>query len=275
MRGKEVSDVVMRELSETVRALPYAPRLEMIRVGEDPASVIYGRGKTRAAEAIGVRSSLRVLPEGASQDELMALVETLNADPDVDGILLQLPLPGELEPEPILQAIDPDKDVDGLHTVNIGRLWSGQKGLLPCTPAGLIRILDHYQVPIAGRRAVVVGRSNLVGKPAAGLLLRRNATVSIAHSRTPDLPGLARQADILVSAVGRPGLIEPGMVQPGAAVLDVGLTRVAGKIHGDVRPDVADVAGYLTPMPGGTGVMTVTMLMQNTVDAAVARRGRA
>jgi len=272
LRGKPVANALTEELRAVVAALPEAPRLDMVRVGEDPASVIYGEGKTRAAQATGLESNLHVLPETASQQEVLSLVEALSADPDVDGILLQLPLPEGLEPDPLLQAIHPDKDVDGLHPFNVGRLWAGLPGPLPCTPAGLVRIMDHYGLPIEGRRAVIVGRSNLVGKPAAGLFLRRHATVTLAHSRTPDLGALLKEADILVAAVGRPALITPEMVKPGAVVLDVGLTRVDGKIQGDVHPDVAEVAGYLTPMPGGTGVMTVAMLMQNTVEAAARRR---
>ncbi len=275
LKGRPVANAVTEELRATVTRLSYRPRLDMVRVGEDPASVIYGQGKTRAAEAIGVRSNLHVLPETASQAEVMTLVEGLSADDEVDGILLQLPLPGHLAAEPVLEAIDPDKDVDGLHPVNVGRLWAGLAGPLPCTPAGLIRIMDHYELPIEGQRVVVVGRSNMVGKPAAGLFLKRHATVTLAHSRTRDLPELVRQADIVVAAVGVPALITPEMVKPGAAVLDVGLTRVDGKIQGDVHPEVAAVAGYLTPMPGGTGVMTVAMLMQNTVSAALRRRERA
>jgi methylenetetrahydrofolate dehydrogenase (NADP+)/methenyltetrahydrofolate cyclohydrolase len=275
LRGKPVAEAVMRRLKEEVRQLPYTPRLAMVRVGEDPASVIYGESKTRAAEAVGIASHLHVLPEGASQREVLELIATLNHNHEVDGILLQLPLPGHLDAEPLLNAIDPDKDVDGLHPLNAGRLWSGQDGPIPCTPAGLICIMDHYQLPIAGRRVVVVGRSNLVGKPAAGLFLRRHATVTLAHSRTQDLSSVTREADILVAAVGKPGLITAEMVKPGAVVLDVGLTRVDGKIQGDVHPEAAQVAGYLTPMPGGTGVMTVAMLIANTVAAAKWRRGKA
>jgi methylenetetrahydrofolate dehydrogenase (NADP+)/methenyltetrahydrofolate cyclohydrolase len=171
-----------------------------------------------------------------------------------------------------LEAIDPAKDVDGFHPVNVGRLWSGQPTLAPCTPAGLIRILDHYRLPIEGRHAVIIGRSNLVGKPAAALFLRRHATVTLAHSRTRGLEGLARQADILVAAVGKAGFITPALVKPGSTVLDVGISRLEGRLVGDVDPEVSTVAAYLTPMPGGTGPMTVAMLMRNTLDAARARR---
>ena len=272
LNGREVSDSVTQSLKETLQTLPYQPQLVVVRVGEDPASVSYVRGKDRTAKRLGLSSRVEVLPEETPQDELMALIAELNADEEVDGILVQDPLPAHLDIKPVQEAIDPDKDVDGFHPVNVGRLWSGQKALVPCTPAGMIRIMDHYDLPIEGKHAVIIGRSNLVGKPAAALFLQRHATVSLAHSRTQDLPGLVKQADIIVAAVGRQALVTPEMVKPGAVVLDVGITRVDGKLKGDVHPDVAEVAGYLTPMPGGTGPMTVAMLMQNTFDAAAMRR---
>ena len=273
LNGREVSDSVTQSLKETLQTLPYQPQLVVVRVGEDPASVSYVRGKDRTAKRLGLSSRVEVLPEETPQDELMALIAELNADEEVDGILVQDPLPAHLDIKPVQEAIDPDKDVDGFHPVNVGRLWSGQKALVPCTPAGMIRIMDHYNLPIEGKHAVIIGRSNLVGKPAAALFLQRHATVSLAHSRTQDLPGLVKQADIIVAAVGRQALVTPEIVKPGAVVLDVGITRVDGKLKGDVHPDVAEVAGYLTPMPGGTGPMTVAMLMQNTFDAAAMRRG--
>ncbi len=273
LNGREVSDSVTQSLKETLQTLPYQPQLVVVRVGEDPASVSYVRGKDRTAKKLGLSSRVEVLPEETPQDELMALIAELNADEEVDGILVQDPLPSHLDIKPVQEAIDPAKDVDGFHPVNVGRLWSGQKALVPCTPAGMIRIMDHYNLPIEGKHAVIIGRSNLVGKPAAALFLQRHATVSLAHSRTQDLPSLVKQADIVVAAVGRQALVTPEMVKPGAVVLDVGITRVDGKLRGDVHPDVADVAGYLTPMPGGTGPMTVAMLMQNTFDAAATRRG--
>ena len=273
LNGREVSDSVTQSLKETLQTLPYQPQLVVVRVGEDPASVSYVRGKDRTAKKLGLSSRVEVLPEETPQDELMALIAELNADEEVDGILVQDPLPAHLDIKPVQEAIDPDKDVDGFHPVNVGRLWSGQKALVPCTPAGMIRIMDHYDLPIEGKHAVIIGRSNLVGKPAAALFLQRHATVSLAHSRTQDLPGLVKQADIIVAAVGRQALVTPDIVKPGAVVLDVGITRVDGKLKGDVHPDVAEVAGYLTPMPGGTGPMTVAMLMQNTFDAAAMRRG--
>lgn len=273
LHGKPVSEAVISELRQVVQALDRTPRLEMIRVGDDPASVIYGEAKAKAANRVGIRSQLRALPADVGQDQLADLVKDLNGDADVDGILLQLPVPAHLEAEAVLELIDPDKDVDGLSTRSAGRLWTGQTALTPCTPAGLLRMLDYYRLPVEGRFTVIVGRSNLVGKPAAALFLRRHATVALAHSRTRDLGGLSRQADIIVAAAGQPGLVGKDMVGPGAVVLDVGLTRVAGKIRGDVDPEVAQVAGYLTPMPGGTGVMTVAMLMHNTVEAARRRAG--
>ena len=273
LNGREVSDSVTESLKETLEGLPYQPQLVVVRVGEDPASVSYVRGKDRTAKKLGLSSRVEVLPESTQQDELMSLITELNNDGEVDGILVQDPLPSHLDIKPVQEAINPAKDVDGFHPVNVGRLWSGQKALVPCTPAGMIRIMDHYELPIEGKHAVIIGRSNLVGKPAAALFLQRNATVSLAHSRTQDLAGLVKQADIIVAAVGRQALVTPEMVKPGAVVLDVGITRVDGKLKGDIHPDVAEVAGYLTPMPGGTGPMTVAMLMQNTFDAAAMRRG--
>lgn len=270
--GKRVAAELVAELRGKVELLGFVPKLVFVRVGDDPASASYVRSKERLANRAGLNSETRLLPDGTSSAELLALVVSLNHDPDVDGVLVQLPLPG-IEAAPILDAIDPDKDVDGLHPINVGRLWSGRVGLVPATPMGIIELLDRYELEIAGREAVVVGRSNLVGKPLAALLLQRNATVTLAHSRTPDLGAVTRRADILVAAAGRPRLITPVMVKPGAVVLDVGLTREERGIAGDVDPDVAAVASYLTPMPGGTGPMTVAMVIANTVMAARRRRG--
>jgi len=272
LSGHEVAEALAAELAAELATLPYIPKLAFVRVGEDPASVAYVRGKNRLAQRLGLATELHALPEATSQAELMALIAQLNTDPAVDGILVQLPLPPRLNSQPLLEAIDPAKDVDGFHPVNVGRLWSGQPTLVPCTPAGLIRILDHYRLPIEGRHAVIIGRSNLVGKPAAALFLRRHATVTLAHSRTRGLDSLAKQADILVAAIGKAGFVKPAMVKPGATVLDVGISRLEGRLVGDVDPEVATVAAYLTPMPGGTGPMTVAMLMRNTLDAAQARR---
>ncbi len=271
--GRVVAKSVTRELAETLTTLPFKPQLVVVRVGEDPASVAYVRGKDRTATQLGLTSRVEVLDEGTTQNELLARVLEISADPEVDGILVQDPLPSPLDIRAVQEAIDPAKDVDGFHPVNVGRLWNGGRALVPCTPAGLIRIMDFYGLEIAGKRVVIVGRSSLVGKPAAALFLQRDATVTLAHSKTRDLGALTREADILVAAVGRHALLTPEMVKPGAVVLDVGINRVGGKLRGDVHPEVAEVAGYLTPVPGGVGPMTVAMLMQNTVIAASRRRG--
>jgi methylenetetrahydrofolate dehydrogenase (NADP+)/methenyltetrahydrofolate cyclohydrolase len=270
--GKVVSAKVVERLQETVAALAFTPKLVFVRVGEDPASAYYVRSKTRMAKRVGVESETHVLPADAEQAELEALIRSLNEDAGVDGILLQLPLPDGLAAQPALDLIDPDKDVDGLHPVNVGRLWTGRPALAPATPRGLLALLDHYEVGIEGRHVVIVGRSNLVGRPAAALFQHRNATVTMAHSRTRDLAGVVRQGDIVVAAAGRARMITAAMVQPGAAVLDVGMTREEEGIVGDVAPDVAEVAGHLTPMPGGTGLMTVAMVIDTTVEAARRRR---
>jgi methylenetetrahydrofolate dehydrogenase (NADP+)/methenyltetrahydrofolate cyclohydrolase len=273
--GKAVAAQLSSELQARLQTLPFSPQLVVVRVGEDPASVSYVRGKDRTARALGLRSRVEVLPESTDQKTLMRLVQSLSADPDVDGILVQDPLPPHLNIRPVQEAIDPAKDVDGFHPVNVGRLWNGEEALVPCTPAGLVRIMDHYGLPIAGREVAIIGRSTLVGKPAAALFLARHATVTVAHSKTRDLAAVTRRADILVAAVGRHALITPEMVKPGAVVLDVGINRVDGKLKGDVHPEVAEVAGYLTPVPGGVGPMTVAMLMHNTVTAAQRRRAAA
>jgi methylenetetrahydrofolate dehydrogenase (NADP+) / methenyltetrahydrofolate cyclohydrolase len=271
--GRVVSDAIAARVAARVQELPIAPRLVFVRVGEDPASVYYVRSKQRLAERVGIRAETRVLADDTDQAALEAMVRELNEDDDVDGILVQLPLPEHLDERPVLEAIDPDKDVDGFHPVNVGRLWSGLSGLVPCTPLGLIAILDHYEISLHGARVVIVGRSNLVGKPVAALCLRRHATVTLAHSRTRDVAGVVREADVVIAAVGRAGIVTADMVRTGATVLDVGMTRVDGKIVGDVAPDVWEVAGALTPMPGGTGLATVAMVIQNTLTAAEKRRG--
>ncbi|MFA5550671.1 MAG: bifunctional 5,10-methylenetetrahydrofolate dehydrogenase/5,10-methenyltetrahydrofolate cyclohydrolase [Trueperaceae bacterium] len=271
--GKQAAADLVERLGAEVAALPYTPKLVFVRVGDDPASASYVRSKERLAERAGVASEVVVLPATTSERELLSLIGRLNADPAVDGILVQLPLPGAVNTQAVLDAVDPAKDVDGLHPYNVGLLWSGRPALVPATPLGVIALLERYEVPLEGRKALVIGRSELVGKPLAALLLARHATVIMAHSRTSDLAELARQADVLVAAAGSPGLVGPAMVKPGAAVLDVGLTRVEGRIVGDVRPEVASVAGWLTPMPGGTGPMTVAMVIANTLTAARLRRG--
>lgn len=271
--GSAVAAAVVESLRERIETLSYVPKLVFVRVGDDPASTYYVKSKGRLAAKVGLRTETIVLDASSTQAELENVVRRLNADPEVDGILVQLPLPDTgFDERKVLDLIDPAKDVDGLHPVNVGRLWSGQAGLVPATPMGVIELLDRYQIALEGKRALVIGRSNLVGKPVAALLLRRNATVTLAHSRTRDLAEAARQADVLVAAVGVPWLITPDMVKPGAAVLDVGVSRVDGSIRGDVHPDVGEVAGYLTPMPGGTGPMTVAMVISNTVTAAALRR---
>ena len=273
--GKPVAELVYAELRAELARLSFTPSLHVIRVGEDPASVAYVRLKAKKARALGIRSQVHALPEATREDELLALLDRLNEDPEVDGILVQLPLPAGIRSERVLEQIDPAKDVDGFHPLNVGRLWSQGPGvgLDPCTPAGIMRLLDHYGIEVQGRRAVVVGRSNIVGKPMTAMLLFSDATVSVAHSRTRDLPGLTREAEILVSAVGRPGYLKSEMVRPGAVVVDVGITRVGNRLLGDADPGVAKVAGALTPVPGGVGPMTVAMLMANTLQAAKRRRG--
>ena len=269
--GRVASTALVERLTGEVAQLGFVPRLDFVRVGDDPASAYYVRSKERLAKRVGMASTTHLLPEGTTEDELLELVGALNRDAQVDGILVQLPVPG-IDEKVVLDAIDPAKDVDGLHPTNVGRLWSGRDALVPATPLGVIALCDHYGIDPAGSQAVVVGRSNLVGKPLAALLLGRNATVTLAHSRTRELAAVTRSADILVAAVGHPGLIGPDMVKPGAVVFDVGLTRVDGVIVGDVHPGVAEVAGWLTPMPGGTGLMTVAMVIANTVTAAKRRR---
>ena len=273
LSGRAVADGVADRLQARVAELPYRPRLVFVRVGEDPASVFYVRSKQRFAKRVGVDAETLVLPDDVEQAELMATIAALNADPDTDAVLVQLPLPGHLDSAPVLEAIDPAKDVDGFHPLNVGRLWSGGAALAPCTPLGLLAILDHHGLEVHGRHVVIVGRSHMVGKPAAALFLARHATVTLAHSRTRDLAGVVRTGDIVVAAVGRAGLITADMVKPGAIVLDVGMTRVGDRIVGDVAEDVWEVAGHMTPMPGGTGLVTVAMVLQNTLTAAERRRG--
>jgi methylenetetrahydrofolate dehydrogenase (NADP+)/methenyltetrahydrofolate cyclohydrolase len=272
LSGREVADAVAERLTTRVAALGYRPRLVFVRVGEDPASVYYVRSKQRFAERVGVAAETLVLAADSTQQALMDTIGALNADPHTDGILVQLPLPRHLDAAPVLEAIDPAKDVDGFHPLNVGRLWAGEDALVPCTPLGLLAIMDHHKLPIEGRHVVVVGRSHMVGKPAAALFLARHATVTVAHSRTRDLPAVVAAGDVVVAAVGRAGLITASMVKPGAVVLDVGMTRVGEKIVGDVDPGVWQVAGYMTPMPGGTGLVTVAMVLENTLRAAERRR---
>ena len=248
------------------------PGLAVIIVGENPASQVYVRNKHKSCEALGIYSDVIEMPESTTKEELLARIDVLNADDKIHGILVQLPLPKQIaaHESEILERIRPEKDVDGFHPVNVGRLVTGQPGLVPCTPFGCLRMLELAGIPIDGKRAVIIGRSNIVGKPMLHLLLRRNATVTICHSHTQDLPSVTREADILVAAVGRPHFVTADMVKPGAAVIDVGINRVAPKkLVGDVDFEaVKEVAGAITPVPGGVGLLTVAMLMENVVRAA-------
>lgn len=272
LAGQPVADTLLAQAAERLKALPHRPKLALVRVGEDPASVSYVKSKDKKAGQVGLASEIHALPESTTQAELLTLLEQLNADDSVSGILVQLPLPAHIDEAPVLLAIAPHKDVDGFHPLNVAQMWAGHAVLNPCTPAGILELLDFYGVPVAGRRAVVVGRSEIVGRPMAALLLSRDATVTIAHSRTADLAAVTRGADILVVAVGRPQFITPDMVREGATVIDVGINRVEvdgkARIVGDVHPAVAEVAGGLTPVPGGVGLLTVAQLMANTVRAA-------
>ena len=248
--------------------------LATVLVGDDPASEIYIRLKHKAAEEVGIEPIDHRLPSTTAEDELVELVEELNENDEVDGILVQTPLPEQIDEARVMRAIDPMKDVDGLHPFSAGQLYLGRQTLVPATPLGVMHLLDEYRIPIAGQRAVVVGRSTLVGKPLALLLLQANATVTICHSRTEDLASHTLDADILVAAVGLPGVITADMVKQGATVVDVGITRTDAGVRGDVEAGVADVAGFLTPVPGGVGPMTIAALLGNAVRAARYRRGK-
>jgi len=247
--------------------------LATVLVGDDPASQIYIRLKHKAAEEVGIRPIDRRLPAATPEEDVLELVAELNEDDEVDGILVQTPLPDHIDEGRVMRALDPIKDVDGLHPFNAGQLFFGRQTLVGATPVGIMELLDEYRVPVAGARAVVVGRSLIVGRPVSMLLLHENATVTICHSRTEDLAAHTRAADILVAAVGSPGLITAEMVKPGAAVIDVGITRTERGLLGDVDPGVAEVAGFLTPVPGGVGPMTIAALLGNTVRAARFRHG--
>jgi methylenetetrahydrofolate dehydrogenase (NADP+) / methenyltetrahydrofolate cyclohydrolase len=278
LAGPPVAESVYEELKHQLASLPYKPHLRVVRVGEDPASVAYVRLKDRQAGKIGLSSQVDVLSEATSQVELLAHVEALNTDASVDGILVQFPTPKHISQQAVLEAIDPAKDVDGLTPMSAGRLWMGEDTLESCTPAGIMRLLKHYQIEIAGKEVVIINRSNLVGKPLAALMLRENATVTLAHSRTHDLGIVARRADILVTAVGRPNFVPAAWIKPRAAVIDVSVNRVGQNekgrdiLVGDCSAEVAQVASALTPVPGGVGPMTVAMLLSNTVKAAKLRR---
>ena len=263
MRGDLAKQVV--ELTKQGRQ----PGLAVVLVGDDPASAVYVRSKKRACEEVGINSVIHRLPGETTQAELLSLVEELNQDPKIHGILVQLPLPQGLNEEIVINAISPKKDVDGFHPINVGNLHIGQKGFVPCTPAGVVELVKRTEVPIAGKNVVVLGRSNIVGKPVASLFLRENATVTICHSRTQDVAAECRRADILIAAVGKPKLVQKDWVKPGAVVIDVGINRVDGEIVGDVDfEQVHEVAGAITPVPGGVGPMTIAMLLKATVDTA-------
>ena len=272
MDGRIMAAQLMEGLKERVNVLKekgVGVGLAVILVGEDPASQVYVRNKGKACEELGIHSETIRLPEETSQQALEALIDQLNQDDRIDGILVQLPLPRHLNEAQALRKIIPEKDVDGFHIENAGRLFTGQQGVVACTPKGIMHMLKEAKVPLSGRHAVVIGRSNIVGKPIAMLLLDENCTVTICHSRTQDLPGHTRQADILVAAVGRAGFVTADMVKPGAAVVDVGINRVNGKVVGDVDFEAVEkVAGYISPVPGGVGKMTIGMLMENTIEAA-------
>lgn len=244
------------------------PHLAVVLVGENPASQVYVRNKENACIKAGISSTVIRMSESCTQQELEDTVQRLNDDDSVHGILVQLPLPKHLDEAAVLRLIDPDKDVDGFHAMNSGKLMNGQDAFVPCTPLGVMKLLEAYNIPVRGKHAVVIGRSNIVGKPMAMLLLHADATVTICHSRTQNLSEIARQADILVAAVGKAGFVTPDMVKPGAVVIDVGINRVDGQIVGDVSSEVAQTAGYLTPVPGGVGQMTIALLLANTLDAA-------
>lgn len=298
--GNKIRDEIKADLTGQIAELKHAgitPGLAAVLTGNDPASQIYVRSKVKTCAALGLYSEKIELPDGTTTDQLLDLVQKLNRRGEIDGILVQLPLPPQIDTKRVLLAVDPAKDVDGFHPVNIGNLVSGRPGLVPCTPAGIIEILERSQIPINGSRAVVIGRSDIVGKPVAMLLLHKHATVTICHSRTRNLASVAREGDIVVAAIGKAGLVTRDFIKPGATVIDVGMNRLTNPeavrnvfhdptlalreleakgyvLVGDVQPeDVKEVAGAYTPVPGGVGPLTIAMLMVNTVRAARARRG--
>lgn len=275
--GREVAKKWKENAAQRAQALTkkgVTPHLAVIVAGDNPASQVYVRNKENACLRAGIRSTILRLPESCTQEELESAVAALNADQGVHGILVQLPLPKGLDEARVLALIDPEKDVDGFHAMNTGKLMSGQPGFVPCTPLGVMKLLEAYNIPTRGRHAVVIGRSNIVGKPMAMLLLAADATVTVCHSKTENLADITRQADILVAAVGRANFVTGDMIKPGATVIDVGINRVDGALVGDVNAEeAAQKAAYLTPVPGGVGQMTIAMLLSNTLDAAE-RHGR-
>lgn len=272
--GKAVAQTVRERIREEVAHFTEKtgkrPGLAVVIVGDDPASQVYVRNKKRACEEVGMHSEEYALPAETTEAELLALVEKLNDDSKINGILVQLPLPQHLDAEKVILAIDPRKDVDAFHPQNVGKIMIGNYSFLPCTPAGVMELLKHYGVDLCGKHCVIIGRSNIVGKPQAMLMLKENATVTICHSKTKDLAEITKQADVLVAAVGRPRFVTEDMVKDGAVVVDVGINRTAdGKLCGDVDfATVAEKVSYITPVPGGVGPMTITMLLENTLTAA-------
>ena len=297
--GNKIATEIKAEVAAEIRALSGAgvrPGLAVVLVGHNPASEIYVRGKVKSSEELGIYSEKHTPPETASTEDLLELVHDLNTREEIDGILIQLPLPSQVDSKKVLMAVDPAKDVDGFHPMNVGFLSTQRPGLVPCTPAGIMEILKRSNIPVAGQEAVVVGRSDIVGKPTAMLLMNANATVTVCHSKTRDLPGVCRRADILVAAIGRAAMVTRDFVKPGATVIDVGMNSVkeqaefdrlfkgnekreqtfkskGSTLIGDVHPEVAEVAGAITPVPGGVGPLTIAMLMANTVRAMRLRRG--
>ena len=275
--GREFATKWKENATQRAQALTkkgVTPHLAVIVAGDNPASQVYVRNKEKACLRAGIRSTILRLPESCTQEKLESAVAALNADQGVHGILVQLPLPKGLDEARVLALIDPEKDVDGFHAMNTGKLMSGQPGFVPCTPLGVMKLLEAYNIPTCGRHAVVIGRSNIVGKPMAMLLLAADATVTVCHSKTENLADITRQADILVAAVGRANFVTGDMIKPGATVIDVGINRVDGALVGDVNAEeAAQKAAYLTPVPGGVGQMTIAMLLSNTLDAAE-RHGR-
>src|SRR5208337_2886675 len=296
--GTKIAAEIQAEVGEEVReltAIGLRPGLAVVLVGHNPASEIYVRNKVKKCEQLGIYSEKHTPPDSVATAELLELVDDLNRRDEIDGILVQLPLPPQVDAKKVLLAVSPEKDVDGFHPMNVGYLSTQRPGLVPCTPAGIMEILRRSQIPIAGREAVVVGRSDIVGKPVAMLLLNQNATVTVCHSKTRDLPAVCRRADILVAAIGRPGMVTRDYVKPGAIVIDVGINKITDRkefdrffagnkkreetflakgstLVGDVHPEVAEIAGAITPVPGGIGPLTIAMLMANTVKAAMLRR---
>lgn len=277
MDGKALSAKVRSSIlaeTEELKKKGVTPGLAVIIVGDDPASEIYVRNKEKACAECGFYSEKYALPAETSQEELLGLIGQLNQSPQISGILCQLPVPDHISEEAVINAIDPKKDVDAFHPVNVGKIMVGNFDFVPCTPAGVMELIDEYQIDPKGKECVVVGRSNIVGKPMAMLLLHRHGTVTMCHSRTQHLDEVCRRADILVAAVGKAGFITPDMVKDGAVVIDVGINRGAdGKVHGDVDPAVMEKASHMTPVPGGAGPMTITMLMKNTLKAAKIQNG--